>query len=1120
MAVFRAAAQSAARARPRTEPVLAIVVCRRGAEQLAEVLAALEELTVRPRHVLAVDLGAGIEESSSGEGPPHGVVTPEADTGSGAAVNRALELAERRWGDPGSWVWLLDDDTLPEPECLRTLLHVADTDSSAAALGPLALDADDPRFVVDAALSMDTSGRVRTGTAEFEIDPSLRNTGDGAEEPLQVSEVLAVPASGALLRREVFEELGGFDEELSSGGSEVDLGWRINATGHVVLSVPAARVRRPDRDRSRPLRGTVVEDGAGPADRRADELLVYLANTGPRAYRTALLRLPLTAVLLVLGCVLSGRRARARAEVVAVGRLMRGGLRVRAAREGHGRSGAAHDVRELLIGRTARLRAALVTGYARLVRRRVRRDTTLGLPETRGGRPVDRTGHDLPRHGPDALPVGALGTGGSRRRSAVGLRKPNGSVVVSLPEATATAEEDEQRPSPRPRGREEAGEPAQDLLLVPVSRARVARELLLSPPLVLVVGLTLFSLAVHGLVAEVSRFGLDPHGGRLLPVPDLEGTWSTYLAAWHPVHGGTAAPASPALLVLGLLGGVLAPFGGPPTALALLLLLQVPLAGVAAYHAGGILPASRAARAVVAAAYALLPVGMLATSQGRIDVVLAHVMLPPLLVGIGSVVGALPARTRGGPNWLGTTCRLVLGLALLAAFSPGTYVLLVLVAVVGFVSPAAVPTGPLRRTGGFAALVLLPVACLLPWPGVWLSEPGILLHGTGAPMSGTASGTPPWGSPPDVAALGGAGLVLLVAALFAGVYARDRLVLPGVLLVLLGGGAALLVVSLRLPPVSGGSPVPGWPGGPLLVVSCGLLWIVLAAVAGAERPPLSPSLRRVTATAVVLSVLLLAAGAAAVGRTGPLRMSGGDTSSVAGFTADGYWMRLRPGQVPVLSPRRQPEFGTASLPPAEGAVSALERIQRDLLSERAERVRSGVVAAAARGTGRIVLPQRRASPFGELAGDLVEDLGHADGLGRVFRVEFPHTRVALLGPAQATEAREGAPPRPQSRPIRVRAELPHVTVRFSRGAPGRVLLLAAQREPGWWARVDGERVGLATGWGGQLAVPLPEKAGEVTIGYTGVPRTTLLTVQAAALLFTVIGALSRRSRRPGTRHRW
>ncbi|MGH3880635.1 MAG: glycosyltransferase family 2 protein, partial [Actinophytocola sp.] len=229
----------------RTAPVLAVLVCHDGATWLPAALAALRTSAPRPRHVLAVDTGS-LDETPAllteavEDGLLDGVLTLDRRTGFAAAVHQAVATAVERWGDPGTWIWVLHDDCAPEPGCLATLLSAADASPSAGVLGPLALDWDDPRLVVEAGLSADASGHRQTGIGPSELDWSRLDRRHGYE---QSTEVLAMPSAGMLVRRELWERLGGFDPEIPLLREDVDFGWRVNRAGSVVLCVPAARMR-------------------------------------------------------------------------------------------------------------------------------------------------------------------------------------------------------------------------------------------------------------------------------------------------------------------------------------------------------------------------------------------------------------------------------------------------------------------------------------------------------------------------------------------------------------------------------------------------------------------------------------------------------------------------------------------------------------------------------------------------------------------------------------------------------------------------------------------------------------------------------------------------------------
>src|SRR5699024_1167565 len=170
-----------------------------------------------------------------------GVLTVTATPGFAEAVGQAVGHATNRWGDPGSWLWVLHDDCAPEPACLDILLRAAEASPAAGVLGPLTVDWTDPRLVVDAGVSTDASGhrrRVVTDTADGGDVPD----GETAEIlPEQTTEVLAVPSAGALISRQLWEQLDGYDRELRVFAEDVDFGWRANVAGSLVLNVPAAR---------------------------------------------------------------------------------------------------------------------------------------------------------------------------------------------------------------------------------------------------------------------------------------------------------------------------------------------------------------------------------------------------------------------------------------------------------------------------------------------------------------------------------------------------------------------------------------------------------------------------------------------------------------------------------------------------------------------------------------------------------------------------------------------------------------------------------------------------------------------------------------------------------------
>ena len=124
------------------------------------------------------------------------------------------------------WIWLLHDDSAPEEYALEKLLESVADRPNVAMVGPKILGWNDRKHLLEAGISIARNGARWTGLEDYEYDQGQH---DG------IREVLSVSTAGALIRRSVFEELGGFDEKLDLFRDDVDFGWRIHAAGQTVL---------------------------------------------------------------------------------------------------------------------------------------------------------------------------------------------------------------------------------------------------------------------------------------------------------------------------------------------------------------------------------------------------------------------------------------------------------------------------------------------------------------------------------------------------------------------------------------------------------------------------------------------------------------------------------------------------------------------------------------------------------------------------------------------------------------------------------------------------------------------------------------------------------------------
>ncbi|WP_116047223.1 glycosyltransferase family 2 protein [Amycolatopsis palatopharyngis] len=1114
----------------RSAPVLAILVCHNGEAWLPLTLSALRRSTIRPRHVLAVDTGstdrtaallaeAAGDESAGVDPVLSGVITLDARTGFPGAVAEAVRHATERWGDPGAWLWVLHDDSAPEPDCLDTLLRAADAAPSAGVLGPLAVDWADPRLIVEAGLSTDASGHRQHVFGE-------RGAAE-AQSPEQSTEVLAVPSAGALIARDLWDSVGGFDPELPLLREDVDFGWRANAAGSLVLSVPRARIRHARALTTGRRHGAALPGSLAAAD-RAYGLRTFLVNCSGFSFVFGLPRLVLLCLLRGLAFAVVRDGARAHAEFAAIGYLVggRGGLRSARVERRSRRAGAAASVRGLFTSRVTRLRNALRGGVVHLVRRGVEREAALGrLPDAVAGTsgasawiPPEsaQAGLDeqLPRPvGPDALPAGALRAGATRGS---GLRRPGHgirTVAVALPDEQATADaksltSDERSARPSPVRRGDAGGRENDLVFVEVDRRRILAATLFSPPVVLFLALTGLGLLLHA-----GRLGLDHSGGELLPVGSLGETWSTYLSTWHPVGGGAAAPAPVALAVLGALGVLVEPIGGPAALVSLLLIGQLPLAALVAYAATRRIRVGRWVRAGVATAYALLPAGVAGAVQGRLDVVVAHILLPALIAGLLAVL------TRTGVRWLSTAVLTALTLAVIAAFAPQAHALALAGLIIGFVLLPSTGTTA-RRVSSIAIVVLLPLALLLPWLPALFAHPALLLHGLAGPDRGPVTAAELLGLDPGGPGAWPIGAVVVVAALVALVARPRKAAVAGLGVLALGVAGVVTVRLLEVTPLSGGQPASGYAGVPLLFAGTGLLWIVLSAcVAGPvsrDAAPVPVLIPRLLAAGGVVCLLALAATDVVLGRQGPLRADGGLelASSLSAEIADTgrYVLVLAPAGERVRQVGgRMPHYGDDALAPVAGTPERLATWQRDLLGGS----RAAVTSAAASGVLFVVLPPgENGAALRQSAGDLVTEAPPAADGRQVLRLTPAAGQVVLVSPEQARRAISDQAPSDElmtgASVAPVEADLPVVRVLVSDGPAGRLLVLAANLEPGWQATVDSEPVPIVRAWGHQVAVAVPTREAEVVAEHPSALRDLLLLGQVAAVLFTLLTAIPAR----------
>ncbi|MDO5739571.1 MAG: glycosyltransferase [Ornithinimicrobium sp.] len=132
------------------------------------------------------------------------------------------------------WLWLLHDDSRPDPRALEALAAAVRRTSRVGLVGPKLVRADDPRLLIGVGQHITPAGRA--------VDQRAAALVDQGQLDLR-QDVLGAPLAGVLVRSDVLADVGGLDPNFGSDGVEgLDLGWRIHLHGERVVVAPDAVV--------------------------------------------------------------------------------------------------------------------------------------------------------------------------------------------------------------------------------------------------------------------------------------------------------------------------------------------------------------------------------------------------------------------------------------------------------------------------------------------------------------------------------------------------------------------------------------------------------------------------------------------------------------------------------------------------------------------------------------------------------------------------------------------------------------------------------------------------------------------------------------------------------------
>lgn len=196
---------------------------------MVNVMSALSKQTYKNFEVIVIDNNSQDNSWRATESLPFPcrLVRLNSNTGFASANN----LAVKDYAN-GKWLFLLNPDAYPEPECLEEIVknihRIPDVDCFACAL----IDANNPSHLDGLGDSYHLSGLHWRTAHGYPRDIT----------PKQPVEIFSACAAAAIYRTETYRRLGGFDETYFAYSEDVDLGFRLRLNGGKSLLLPSAKV--------------------------------------------------------------------------------------------------------------------------------------------------------------------------------------------------------------------------------------------------------------------------------------------------------------------------------------------------------------------------------------------------------------------------------------------------------------------------------------------------------------------------------------------------------------------------------------------------------------------------------------------------------------------------------------------------------------------------------------------------------------------------------------------------------------------------------------------------------------------------------------------------------------
>jgi len=205
--------------------VVAVLVAYEGLEWLRRTVAALRAQTHAPAISIIDNSVSSNVQDAFGADPGIDYARTGANLGFSRGCNLGIERALARGAD---FVWLLNPDTVPEPECLAECLKAARAFPDAGIVGACIRYAADP-------------SRVWYGGGRLDFVTGVgKHLQDGRESGGSARETGYVTGCSMFIPAAVLRRVGGLEERIFMYLDDAEYSMRVRAAGYRLVYAPAA----------------------------------------------------------------------------------------------------------------------------------------------------------------------------------------------------------------------------------------------------------------------------------------------------------------------------------------------------------------------------------------------------------------------------------------------------------------------------------------------------------------------------------------------------------------------------------------------------------------------------------------------------------------------------------------------------------------------------------------------------------------------------------------------------------------------------------------------------------------------------------------------------------------